>query len=380
MTPATSPATSPSTRNRTPSARAVLLTLFGDVVLATGGQAWSGALTAAMVHLGVAPTTTRQALRRLTNQGLVVPHRHGRQTRYAVTDAGHRRLWEAADRIYLRHRRVWDGRWRMLSYSFPEHHRAARASLRRELAWLGYGALSPGLWICPWDLGTRRDAVLTKHDVASSMFSFTSSLDGDDRQLAAQAYDLVELAAVHRRFLDRYEDSAPQPNGVPQQREGAALAARVRLVHEWRRFLFLDPGLPDELLPHDWIGDRAATVFLGHYRRLDAPAWRDWQRLYAASDPGGEAPTPEASNLDVAAHNLAPHDMESFDAAASGSVGSDPAAGASTLDTTSPDGAARNGAARNGSRPHLDEPEFTDVYDAAGGDHILAPDQGGQHG
>ena len=36
---------------------------------------------------------------------------------------------------------------------------------------------------------------------------------------------------------------------------------QVRLVHEWRRFPFLDPDLPGELLPRDWSGYRAAELF-----------------------------------------------------------------------------------------------------------------------
>jgi phenylacetic acid degradation operon negative regulatory protein len=40
-----------------------------------------------------------------------------------------------------------------------------------------------------------------------------------------------------------------------------AFATRSRLVHEWRRFLFLDPALPDEVLPAGWPGHRAAQLF-----------------------------------------------------------------------------------------------------------------------
>ena len=41
----------------------------------------------------------------------------------------------------------------------------------------------------------------------------------------------------------------------------AAFAARFQLVHEWRKFLFRDPGLPDELLPAAWPGREAAAHF-----------------------------------------------------------------------------------------------------------------------
>ena len=32
-------------------------------------------------------------------------------------------------------------------------------------------------------------------------------------------------------------------------------------MHQWRTFLFSDPGLPRELLPQAWPGDRAARLF-----------------------------------------------------------------------------------------------------------------------
>ncbi len=48
----------------------------------------------------------------------------------------------------------------------------------------------------------------------------------------------------------------------------AAFAARFHLVHEWRKFLFADPGLPPELLPDDWPGHEAARRFASEAARL----------------------------------------------------------------------------------------------------------------
>jgi phenylacetic acid degradation operon negative regulatory protein len=41
----------------------------------------------------------------------------------------------------------------------------------------------------------------------------------------------------------------------------ATFAAQTRLVHEWRHLPFLDPSLPDRLLPPDWPGRHAQTLF-----------------------------------------------------------------------------------------------------------------------
>jgi phenylacetic acid degradation operon negative regulatory protein len=53
-----------------------------------------------------------------------------------------------------------------------------------------------------------------------------------------------------------------------------AFAVRSELVHEWRKFLFRDPGLPAELLPDDWAGTRAAAFFDFHAERLSPAAGR----------------------------------------------------------------------------------------------------------
>lgn len=277
------------------SARSLLLTLWGDVVAPSGGRAWLGAVTEAMGALGVAPDATRQALRRLVAQDLLAADRQGRLAAYHATPMGMRRLEDAADRIYLRRPLAWDGRWRMLRLTPAVGNAAARAALRRELSWLGYGQLSAELWICPWDLGARRDTALAKHDATGHVEAYTAALEGDDRDLAAMAYELDDLAAGHRAFLDRYGSHPPQIGD-----DRSAFVARLELVHRWRRFLFLDPGLPAELLPSTWLGERAAAAFLAHYRATDAGGWAFWDALARAADPDGRAPRHPVSNLDKA--------------------------------------------------------------------------------
>lgn len=277
------------------SARAALLTVFGDVVRPAGGSAWLGAVSALMDELGIAPATTRQALRRLTHQGIVTAERHGRRSAYTVTPEGGARLDEAAERIYRREPRPWDGRWRLLTWTFEEEHRAARDALRRELGWLGYGSLGTSSYCCPWDR-ERLGAALDKHGAHGSVDTFTAEYHGDDAALAARAYDLAALRELHAEFLARFRPWRAQrvEHLLPIQR----LARRVELVHEWRRTLFLDPGLPEPLVPDDWLGADAVALFAELYDALEAPAWEAWQDLYAthALD-GAHPPVPEETAL-----------------------------------------------------------------------------------
>ncbi|MBO1914056.1 hypothetical protein J4G37_55730, partial [Microvirga sp. 3-52] len=55
--------------------------------------------------------------------------------------------------------------------------------------------------------------------------------------------------------------------------------ARTMLVHEYRKFLFFDPGLPKELLPEVWIGNDAANLFEKYYKLLEQPASRFFEQV-----------------------------------------------------------------------------------------------------
>ena len=67
---------------------------------------------------------------------------------------------------------------------------------------------------------------------------------------------------------------SPRQLAAHDEDDEAAFAARFQLVHEWRKFLFADPGLPDELLPGDWPGRAAADLFASEADRLKPGADR----------------------------------------------------------------------------------------------------------
>lgn len=290
--------------SETPQPRALLLSVLGDVVFPSGGQAPVRAIIEVLGLLDVSPEDSRQALRSLAAEQLIELAAESDHTTCTLTAAGRRRMEEAAERVYLRCPLRWDGRWRLLLISIADRSAEEDEAIRRELEWLGYGQLQADLWACPWDLGPRLDAVLAKHDVLGSVEAFTSEHRGDDVKLAATAYDLHGLRAAHRAFIDRFA-----PKGVERAEHDSAVSAlveRLQLVHTWRKFLFLDPGLPTELLPGDWLGDEAANVFIGAYRAVEAQGWAAWEDLYADADRDGARPVHLLSNLQLPAPSTGP--------------------------------------------------------------------------
>jgi phenylacetic acid degradation operon negative regulatory protein len=85
-----------------------------------------------------------------------------------------------------------------------------------------------------------------------------------------QAWDVEGLGRAYGRWLADARRLVTEAGGDADDEQ--AFAARSRLVHEWRKFLFLDPGLPRPLLPADWPGDEAAKFFDAESERLGPAA------------------------------------------------------------------------------------------------------------
>ena len=263
-------------------ARSALFTLFGDVVRPAGGDLWLTCLTACMQALGFSAEATRTALHRMAAEGWVAPRRQGRYAAYRLTPQGVDRLEEAAARIYRLRAADWDGRWRLLTCSPPVKE---TSPLGRALRWMGFGRLTADLWVGPHPHGARLTRLLDGHGAGDRVVRFVA--DGpagqpggeQDRRIVATAWDLSRLREAHAAFIGRWR--AVDPPADPR----AAFTTRIELVHHWRSFLFLDPGLPAALLPQDWLGEEAAVAFRDLYQAVEAPAWAFYDGLLAAAPP-----------------------------------------------------------------------------------------------
>ncbi|TCK25007.1 PaaX family transcriptional regulator [Pseudonocardia endophytica] len=278
-------AEAPSRRRRElgqTSARSLLLTVLGEFVLPGGYPVWTQVLLDVLGELGVEPKSARQALARTAAEGLLVSDRSGRRVRWALTDQGRRLLSDGAARIYGfgAPSRPWDGRWLVLLASVPESRRQLRHRLRTRLAWVGLGSPAPGVWVSP-DPGKEGEvaAVLDELGLAAQASSFVGAFGavGRPADVVTQAWDLERVEQAYEEFLAEFAPDIANSGraGVPPN----VLARQVQLVHAWRRFPFLDPELPAELLPERWAGARAATMFATLHTRWDEPARRRWDGL-----------------------------------------------------------------------------------------------------
>ena len=259
-----------------PSARSHLLTVLGEFVHPRQGQVWTGTLVDALGALGVEEKSARQTLSRAAAEGLISSTRHGRRVRWQLTDTGDQLLREGTERIYgfMRQPHPWDGRWLVLTVGVPESQRKLRHRLRTRLTWLGLGSPSPGLWVVP-DIGKESAvrAVIDELGLHDRAFAWAgSAVSGDPAKLINSAWDLNDVEKRYLAFIDRFEGAKS-----PTARD--AFVGQVLLVQEWRRFPFLDPALPSELLDYDWPGPRAAATFHDRHDRWHRRAQDEWDRM-----------------------------------------------------------------------------------------------------
>ena len=264
------------------SARSLLMTVLGEFVLPRGRPVWTSTLVDVLGTFGVEEKSARQALARAAAEGWLSSERVGRRVRWSLTPPGRRLLTEGAERIYGfgRDNGGWDGRWLMLLVSVPEAKRDLRHSLRTRLTWVGFGSPTSGVWISP---GTSRQAeaeeILTELGLATEAMSFVAAYGkiGDEDEMVARAWDLTALEERYEGFIDEF-------TGLNPDTGDAVLHAQTRLVHEWRRFPFLDPQLPVRLLPANWSGVQAAELFHRKHVEWRPIALRHWELLVGKED------------------------------------------------------------------------------------------------
>jgi phenylacetic acid degradation operon negative regulatory protein len=249
------------------NARRAIFEIYLDYVHYYGGSIRLRSLLGLGHELGLTTTAMRAALCRLCSQGWLQASSWEKQSFYALTEMGRERVEEAAPRIFAPHAEKWDGQWTMLTYSLPEKLRPHRDRLRRELIWLGFGPLLPSVWISPRPVAELTLRHLGQRQLGGFVHLFRA------RHVNSLAYgELVEkcwnLKTVQRQYVkfarhwepawhsfqDRFNAGHPPDESV-------CFASKMRLLHEYGKFLHIDPGLPSELLPAGWPGTTSWRVF-----------------------------------------------------------------------------------------------------------------------
>jgi phenylacetic acid degradation operon negative regulatory protein len=264
--------------------RQLIVTVYGLYSRAAGGWMSVAALISLLAELGVDEPAVRSSISRLKRRGILHGSRRGGAAGYELSQDALAILGEGDRRIFRRERASLADGWLLAVFSVPEAERQKRHVLRSHLARLGFGTAAPGVWIAPAHLHDATADMLRRLGLDSYADLFRADhmafgrLDGKVRRW----WDLDLLEKLYGQFLDANEPLLARWRSRPAG-EREAFAGYVRALTDWRRLPYLDPGLPAELLPADWVGIRAAGVFFTLQSLLEQPA-----RGYVASVIAGE--------------------------------------------------------------------------------------------
>lgn len=241
--------------------------LYGDHLPAHGHWAPIAGVVALLHTCGIAPAATRTAVSRMVAQHHLVAQTRDRTRGYAATPATRLRLGQAHRRIYRREPVQWDGSWHVVTVERATD-RAARDRVAATLGYLGYGRLSAQTWIAPRRSPEVAEALAP---LRADPLEFTATHAGDPTALVHRVWDLAGLAQGYRDFSATA--AAVRQRATSDLEPHEAYPLRADLVHRWRTFLFVDPDLPDAVLPPDWPERPARALFL-HVADLLLPAAR----------------------------------------------------------------------------------------------------------
>jgi phenylacetic acid degradation operon negative regulatory protein len=269
---------SKNSQRRTIRPQSAMLTLYGDYILERGDEVGIGSLITLFGNFGLSEQAVRSAVSRMCRAGLLKVRSRGRKSYYSLTPNGHSLLTKGAQRIFVRKDTSWDGTWNIVTYSIPEQERKTRDTLRRELIWMGYGALGGATMISPYDLTREVIELAEKLGVIEHIRIFQARQKGitDARKIISTCWDLGRIHEKYAGFIAEYQPRFDNwlwrlQAGEPVE-PSEYFVERFALIHEYRRLPYFDPDLPDELLPEDWLRSRAAALFQEYHDLLTEKA------------------------------------------------------------------------------------------------------------
>jgi phenylacetic acid degradation operon negative regulatory protein len=266
--------------------QSLVITLLGAYVYPGDRPVWSGGLVRLLNELGFSAGAARTALARLTRRELLARVRDGRLVHYRLTPRAASLLDEGDRRIFSLGRDAPTAdEWTILWHAVPDERRLERGRLARRLRFLGFGSIQDGVWISPHDREQEVVALLEELGLLGHATVLVGRAAGltDLEALVSRAWDVDELTKRYRAFELAFERHGRAARDRLDDRE--AFLVRTRLVHAFRQFPSVDPGLPDTLVPTNGHRARAVALFHDLYAALAESAQRHFDEATARPSP-----------------------------------------------------------------------------------------------
>jgi len=254
---------------RTLRTGSLITTVFGDSIAPRGGTVWLGSLITAMSEFGVSERLVRTSVFRLVQDGWLQSTQVGRRSYYSLTDEGRERFAQATHRIYGEPSTSWDGQWTVILLADVDAEE--KETVRKELGWLGFGALSTSTLAHPAPDKADLDVALRRLDITDGLVVMSARTEINAaamRRLAQASWALDDIDERYASFVQRFRPLIAAYGKSADVSNKTAFLVRTLLIQEYRKVLLRDPQLPAELLPSGWHGTAAYQLCRNLYRAI----------------------------------------------------------------------------------------------------------------
>ena len=292
--PDSDPAGGSAVPRPTPRHQQLIVTIYGLYGRTNGGALPVSVLISMLDDLGVESSGVRSSVSRLKRRGVLESVKQGGVAAYRLAPNLEDVFQEGDRRIFSPRRATAADRWLLVAFSVPESQRHLRHQLRSMLTRMGFGSVTPGLWIAPGNTYEDISHQLERTGLTEYVEFFEAEhlTAGDVKDKVSRWWDLPALESLYAEFIERFAPVLARWESVGAAGPGAdraAFADYVQLLTQWRRLPYLDPGLPAEFLPPGWHGLTAERIFAELHRLLNGPARQHAERLLADTGSSGTA-------------------------------------------------------------------------------------------
>ncbi|PAT31909.1 transcriptional regulator [Vandammella animalimorsus] len=264
----------------------LVMTFFGIYGRPAGSAIPIAAAVRMLAELDCEPSSIRSSISRMKKKGVLVSKSTPAGNGYALSDGLEPHMRAGDARIFSSRPMGVGDPWLLVSFSVPESERQYRHKIRIGLARLGFGSVGAALYIGPARLREETIEYIREHGLWDYVEMFTCQPCGlgDLQAKVARWWNLQALGKEYQSFVKPYQ--AELERWQKRMRQGQfsaqdAFKSYLPMVTCWRRLPYLDPGLPLELLPANWIGITARRVFNDLHRLLAPLSQQYYEQVMA---------------------------------------------------------------------------------------------------
>lgn len=193
--------------------------------------------------------TLKQAFYQLKAHGYMKSKKYLDDITLAITKEGMARLNEMLPKY--KSKRSWDKSLYLVTYDVPEVQKVHRELLRKFINKLGATILQKSVWIIPYNPQETLRAFLEEHNLSGVVIISKLGKDaaiGEEgfKSLIRRLYKLDRLNERYAEYLRMF---------------GSQKIKNLFGATKYLSILRDDPQLPFQLLPDDWLGDKAYILY-----------------------------------------------------------------------------------------------------------------------